>query len=227
MKLLTVDSTTEICGAAVVADGRVIGEMSLNRGQTHTRTIMAVVEALLSVSNLELSAIDCFAVTRGPGSFTGLRIGVSTVKGLAAATGKPMVGVSSLEALAHQAGPGTPLVCAVMDARRSEVYWCLYRREGNRLVQLERERVGRPTDMVPHVDAACLFIGNGVRPYRDVIGIALQPFALFAGDGDHAIRPAAIARIAWGRYLEGTTEAAESFAPVYLRKSDAERSASG
>ena len=222
MKLLAVDTATEICGVALAVDGHVSAELILSSGETHTRCVMGAIQALLSVSGLAVSDIDLFAVTRGPGSFTGLRIGISTVKGLALASGAPMVGISSLDVIAHQAGGGTPLVCALLDARRNEVYWCLYRRDGETLVRQKDERVGRADDIAMYIDDTCLFIGNGVPPYRKVFENCLERRAVFAGPHANSIRPAVMARLAWERYQAGQLDDVSTFAPVYLRKSDAE-----
>ena len=223
MKLLAVDTATEICGIALAENGRVTAELILDRGETHTRSIMEAVQAVLSADRLRISQIDVFAVTRGPGSFTGLRIGISTVKGLAAAGGKPVVGISSLAVLAHQAAVGTPLVCPLMDARRKEVYWRLYRRNGHLLKPLDKEQVGPAGDIVSAVAESCLFIGNGVAQYRSTIERGLENLAVFAGKNENNIRPAVLAQLAWDRYQTGGWDDLDSFSPVYLRKSDVEQ----
>ena len=227
MNLLAVDTATEICGVALAVDGQVSAQLTLNFGQTHTRSIMGAIDALLSVSRLQIADIDLFVVTRGPGSFTGLRIGISTVKGLAVATGKPMVGISSLDVIAHQAAGGTQLVCPLMDARRKEVYWSLFRRHGENLVRQGNERVGSAEDIAMHIDDTCFFIGNGVPNYRHVLESSLQQAVVFAGQDDNAIRPGGLARLGWQRYQAGRFDDVEAFTPVYLRKSDAERNKMG
>jgi tRNA threonylcarbamoyladenosine biosynthesis protein TsaB len=222
MNLLAIDTATEICGVALVEDGKVTGELILDGGTTHTRTVMQAVQALLSVHNRKPSDIDCLGVTRGPGSFTGLRIGISTVKGLAVAMGRPLVSVSSLEVIAHQAPAGTPLVCSVLDARRQEVYWSLYRRFGDKWTAEGVEHVGRADDIAAHIDDECTFIGNGVPLYRDVIEGHLRQPGVFVAGRNNAIRPSVLARLCWCQYKKGKGNAVGTFAPVYLRKSDAE-----
>jgi tRNA threonylcarbamoyladenosine biosynthesis protein TsaB len=222
MILLALDTATTVCGASLSRDGSVIGELMLNRGGTHTRAVMDAVRALLSVSGLQIGDIDLFAVTRGPGSFTGLRIGISTVKGLAVAARKPVVGISTLEVLAHQAPVGTPLVCPVLDARRKEVYWSLYRSEGGRLVPKRSEQAGSPGDIAPFIDDDCTFIGNGVQPYAGSIQAGLDRPMVLAGMGNDVVRPAVLARLGWMRYIDDDLDDAAAFAPTYLRKSDAE-----
>lgn len=220
--LLAVDTATEICGVALVADGRVQSELILDRGETHTRSIMAAIDAILSINNIKVPAVDAYAVTRGPGSFTGLRIGISTVKGLAMATGKPVVGVSSLEVLAYQASGQSPLVCPVMDARRNEVYWSLYERKGAQVSSIADELVGPASDIANRIDDDCYFIGNAVPIYRSKLSSQLKHPAQWANDEINGIRPAVMARLAWNRLQIGQIEQPQTLTPVYLRKSDAE-----
>lgn len=220
--LLAVDTATEICGVALVVDGRVQSELILNRGETHTKSIMAAIDAILCINHMNAQAVDAYAVTRGPGSFTGLRIGISTVKGLAMATGKPVVGVSSLEVLAHQASGQSPLVCPVMDARRNEVYWSLYARNGEQVSSIAAEQVGPASDLADGIDAGCYFIGNAVPLYRSKLSARLKHPAQWANDEMNGIRPAVLARLAWNRLKIGKMEQPQTLEPVYLRKSDAE-----
>lgn len=220
--MLAVDTATESCGVCIVADGRVQTELCLNHGETHARHILHAVDAVLSLSRMSLADIDAFAVTKGPGSFTGLRIGISTVKGLAFAAGKPVVGVSSLEILARQAGYGTQLVCPMMDARRKELYWRIYRREGDDLVSQTNEQVGPLDRLTGQIDGSCLFIGNATALYATQVARRLKHNAQWAPANDNDIRPAVLARLAWDLFQQGRCVDAETFVPVYLRKSDAE-----
>jgi tRNA threonylcarbamoyladenosine biosynthesis protein TsaB len=220
--LLAVDTATEICGIALVVDGRVHAELILSRGITHTQSVLSATDAVLAITGLKTGDLDAYAVTRGPGSFTGLRIGISTVKGLAFATAKPMVGISSLAVLAHQAPGSADLVCPMMDARRNEVYWTLYRRGNDGMKAIMAERVGPATGIVGAVQEACQFIGNGVPSYRSVIQSALNYPAQWAGSELNSLRPAVLARLAWQRFEAGDTDDPRTFEPVYLRKSDAE-----
>ncbi|MEJ2037554.1 MAG: tRNA (adenosine(37)-N6)-threonylcarbamoyltransferase complex dimerization subunit type 1 TsaB, partial [Desulfosarcinaceae bacterium] len=129
MRILAVDTSTEACAVALTQGEQLLGEITLGHGQTHARFLMQAVHDLFSLTGTALNDVQGFVVGRGPGSFTGLRIGISTVKGLAMAAGKPLVGISSLSVLAHQASGKQVLVCPMLDARRKEVYWTLYRIE--------------------------------------------------------------------------------------------------
>ena len=116
MRLLALDTATETCGIALLVDGGIQAELNFFHGQTHAKHLMSGVEAVLELTGVPLNDIDGFAVTRGPGSFTGLRIGISTVKGLALAMGKPVVGISSLDVLARQADNSQEWICPMIDA---------------------------------------------------------------------------------------------------------------
>jgi tRNA threonylcarbamoyladenosine biosynthesis protein TsaB len=222
MRLLAVDTATEICGVALATDGDLEAEVVLHHGQTHTRHIIPAIEAVLDQARVSLSAVDAFVVTRGPGSFTGLRIGISTVKGLAMATGKPMVGISTLAVLAHQAQGRSELVCPIIDARRNELYWALYERRKTGLQARMPETVG-PAGLIPgHIDAPCFFIGNGVLSYQSHIQEKIDGPSLWASPEQGHIQPAVLARLGLEKLRAGRTDDLLTFGPVYLRKSDAE-----
>jgi tRNA threonylcarbamoyladenosine biosynthesis protein TsaB len=222
--LLAVDTATEICGVALAVDGWVKAELILSNGVTHTQSIMAAIETVLTMTGMEIGSIDGYAVTRGPGGFTGLRIGISTVKGLALATAKPMVGISSLEVLAHQAPADAGLVCTMMDARRNELYWALYQRQGGDVKSILAEKVGPAAQLAAKIDHPCYFIGNAVAQYQSEIEHQLTKPAQWANRELNGIRPSVLAQLARQRFLKGAFDDIRNFTPVYLRKSDAELS---
>ena len=136
MKILAVDSSALVASAALCEDERLLAEYTLNNKNTHSETLLPMIESLLSFFSLEVGDVDIFAVSSGPGSFTGVRIGAATVKGLAFASGKPCVGVSTLEALAYNLRLYKGLICPVMNARRSQVYTALFRSDGKNVTRL-------------------------------------------------------------------------------------------
>ena len=136
MKILAVDSSALVASAALCEDERLLAEYTLNNKNTHSETLLPMIESLLSFFSLEVGDVDIFAVSSGPGSFTGVRIGAATVKGLAFASGKPCVGVSTLEALAYNLRFYKGLICPVMNARRSQVYTALFRSDGKNVTRL-------------------------------------------------------------------------------------------
>lgn len=222
MQILAVDTATEVCGVALAEDGHLRAELGLALGRTHAKVLMAGINAVLDLAGVDLPAVDAFAVTRGPGSFTGLRIGISTVKGLAVATGKPLVGVTSLSVLAHQASDTAQWVCAMIDARRQEVYWSLHRRQAGKLETVVPEQVGACTDVAVHIDAPCRFIGNGAQLYRDELLEKMGAHFQIASHDEHTIRPGLVARLGGDLLVHQPHEVGHDLTPLYLRKSDAE-----
>ena len=220
--LLAVDTATERCGVALIVDGRVQAALSLDHGETHSRFLLEAVDSILKLNRMAVSDIDAYAVTRGPGSFTGLRIGISTVKGLAFAAGKPILGISSLEALAHQAGGDAPLVCSMMDARRNEVYWRIYLRKEDVLTPVTDEQVGSVQRMVDRIDRPCIVIGNAAVLYAEKLSMISGLVLQWTPAIDNNIHPAMVGHLAWQRLQRGEQDDIENFVAVYLRMSDAE-----
>ena len=136
MKILSVDSSAIVASVAISDDGRLLAEYTLNNKNTHSETLLPMIESLLSFFSMSADDVDLFAVSTGPGSFTGVRIGTATVKGLAFAKGKPCVGVSTLEAIAYNLRFHKGIVCPVMNARRSQVYTAIFRSDGEKLERL-------------------------------------------------------------------------------------------
>ena len=139
MKILAVDSTATAASVAITENGELLAEYTVLNGNTHSETLLPMVESALRVFGLSVAEIDIFALSEGPGSFTGVRIGAATVKGLAFGTEKPCVGVSTLEALAYNLVGYRGLICPVMNARRSQVYTALFRSDGERLERLTED----------------------------------------------------------------------------------------
>ena len=152
MNLLAVDTSTRSCSVAVMTGDRIASELTSVSSRTHTTHLMAMIREALALAHTEPAALDGFAVTVGPGSFTGLRIGISTVKGLAFACGKPCVGISSLEALAAACPPHPHAICSVMDARKGQVYTAVFRQKGAGVLRIGEERAVSPEDLLQGED---------------------------------------------------------------------------
>lgn len=136
MKILSLDSSARVATVALCEDGRLLAEYTVNNGNTHSETLLPMIETMLRHFGATVDDVDLFACSSGPGSFTGVRIGASTIKGLAFAKGKPCVGVSTLEALAENLAGTVGLICPVMNARRAQVYTALFRSDGQTLTRL-------------------------------------------------------------------------------------------
>ena len=222
MKILAVDTATKSCSVAIAQKETILAEVTLMREQTHSKHLMEVIKSVSRLSGTPIADLDGFAVTKGPGSFTGLRIGLATVKGLAAASGKPMVGISSLLCLASQSYVPTFNICPILDARKGEVYWAHYRYDDNQLQQLCPEQVTSPINVLTNIHEPCVFVGNGARLYQEVIGLKLGYLAHFATDSQGIIRGATVAHLGLKRFEKGNIDDASSLTPCYIRRSDAE-----
>jgi tRNA threonylcarbamoyladenosine biosynthesis protein TsaB len=222
MKLLAVDTASQSCGVALMEKDRLLAEMLLVSRETHSVHLMGMIREVSTRSKVPLASVDGFAVSLGPGSFTGLRIGISTLKGLAAALEKPLVGVSTLEALAWQHPlSGSPVV-VLMDARRKEVYAARFRFDFGSLVRETPDQVRDPMAVIGEVAGPCLFVGSGAVLHRDLITAARGEKAHFVPDIQNHLRPSSIASLGWRRLAEGKTRPLENLRPIYIRKSDAE-----
>jgi tRNA threonylcarbamoyladenosine biosynthesis protein TsaB len=222
--LLAIDTATRSCSVGLLSGDRLLAEANRADGQTHSRHLMAMIDAVLAQSRAAVSDLTAIAVTIGPGSFTGLRIGLATAKGLAVAADVPMVGVNTLEALARQAAdPGVERVCPLIDARKGEVYGGIFD-AGRQEAPRARGRlfVCPPEQAAAKIEAPCLFIGDGAQLYRDRIRERLGPLARFAPEGDHSIRAATVGRMARQVLDAGGGCTPGRLVPQYIRRSDAE-----
>jgi len=222
MRILAFDTATRSLSVAVMEDGRLLAEKTTADHRTHSMRLMPWIDASLQTSRLRMSDIDGFAVTVGPGSFTGLRIGISTVKGLVAATAKPVVGVSTLDALAHQSTHETGLICPMLDARKAEVYCCRYLRTPSGVAKVSAEICSPPAGAVAGIDHPCVFIGDGAVAYRRVLAELLGEKALFAQADENVLRAGTVARIAWRRLARNDGDDPAALSPSYIRASDAQ-----
>lgn len=140
MKILAIDCSAVTASVAIMSDGKLLTSFFINAGLTHSQTLMPMVQSALTAVNITLKEIDYFAISAGPGSFTGLRIGIAAVKGMASALNKPCVSVSTLQAMAYNVTQNNAVVCAVMDARCSQVYNAMFRYENGKLQRLTNDR---------------------------------------------------------------------------------------
>ena len=222
MRILAVDTATRTCSVALTEAAEPVVELFYSGSRTHARHLMQMIDAVMRLAESSLADLAAVAVTRGPGSFTGLRIGLSTVKGLAAASGKPVVAVSTLEALAFQADDWRGLICPLIDARRNEVYYSRYRLKDGRLSPVFPESVGSPDKAIKGISEPVMLIGSGARLYRDFFAEKMGDAACFAPHNRHAIQGASVAALALQRLEVGDRDHLESLVPRYIRKSDAE-----
>ena len=222
MKILALDTATQSCSVAIVDDGLLLAELTRANVKTHARHVMDLIENVCRAADLKAQKVDGFAVTIGPGSFTGLRIGVSTIKGLAFSLAKPVAGVSSLDALAWQCAQSAYLICPLLDARKKEVYACRYRFENNELKKEIPETVVTPDEAVSGIREPSIFVGNAAQMYQEKISAELGNLAHFATHGQHTIRASSIAWLSMNGLYRKQTEDIALLVPHYIRRSDAE-----
>ena len=225
MKILAVESSALAAGAALSEDGKLLGEAYLNVGLTHSCTLMPMIESLLRFADVSARDIDLFAVSNGPGSFTGVRIGVSTVKGMAQPLGKPCIGVSTLYAMAHNMLGTDDLICCAMDARCRQVYTALFECADGCIVRLTDDDAVSLDDLCRTLrtyDRRVVFVGDGAalcyNTFRGVLpNITLAPETL------RFQRASSVAAAAWAAGAEQVGVSADELSVSYLRLSQAER----
>ncbi len=223
MKILAVETSTITGGAAIVEDKRLLAEGRLSLKAIHSERLMGLIDLLLKSLKLSIQDMDYLAVSIGPGSFTGLRVGISTVKGLAYAARKGVIPVSTLETLAMNIPFAKDyLICPMLDARRQEVYTALYRQEDENLHALIEERACKVEDILLRIKDKTIFLGDGAEVYRKVIEDSLGSKAVLARDAQMFPSPANAAFLALRGAQRGIAIGAEDISPAYLRKSEAE-----
>lgn len=219
MKILAMDTSAVTATIAAADDNKILGEISFTTSLTHSQTIMPMIDYLLGNLSLSVTDFDLFACSNGPGSFTGLRIGLGTIKGLAYGAGKDVTAVSTLEALAYNIAFTDFVVAPIMDARRGEVYNAMYKFENGVPVCIREPRALSVSHLAREINTKTVFVGDGVLPHREKLSEYLGDNALFAPPNLCLQRAASVAAAAFNH----ASVKAEEISAVYLRKSQAER----
>lgn len=220
MIVLSVDTSTQNACAAIMSHEGLIAEYTISNKKTHSQNIMPMIEDMMQKSGLTMDMIDAFAVTVGPGSFTGLRIGMATVKTFSQVMKKPIVGVSTLEALAESHIMTDNLICPIIDARRGDVYNALYK-EG-KCVQSDRA-ININTLLEEIKGQKVIFVGDGALSYKDIIEETMGDDAIFSPHSTNTTRGANVCQVAFKKLDMGLSDDPYTLNPVYLRVSQAER----
>lgn len=221
-RLLAVCTATRCTSIAVIEDGRVFGEMVMRSPRTHTDLLLPNVRQLLAGLELDIPDFDAFVAVVGPGAFTGLRVGVATVKGLATAADRPTIAISSLLTLAAQFPASHFPICALLDARKSEIYVGRYCQQLDEPVSSHPERVMTPEQLLDEIDEETLFVGDGATVYRPLIEARLGRRAHFAPVSLAEPRAALAAALADREFRAERTIPSGQLTPVYIRRSEAE-----
>lgn len=226
MKILALDSSGLVASAAILEDDNLIAEYTVNYKKTHSQTLLPMIDELVRMTETDLNSVDAIAVAKGPGSFTGLRIGAATAKGLGLALKKPIIGIPTVEGLAMNLYGTNSLICPLMDARRNQVYTGIYRfLEGKLQVVKGQVPVGieEIVDALNIIGEEVVFLGDGVPVYKEVIKERIAVSCHFAPAHLNKQRAAAIGVRAFAYFEKGLFVSADEFKPEYLRLSQAER----
>ena len=224
MLVFGIDTCCMAATAALVAEDRLVAQTVQNNKKTHSQRIMPMIEQMLYQAEIELSDIDCFAAAAGPGSFTGVRIGVATVKALAHAAGKPCVAVSTLQALAINVACFDGIICPIMDARRNQVYNALFKGESMKRITEDRAiSIDELLSALKETEGKIIFNGDGVAVFADKIKEELGERAVFARRMQMMNLAASVAEIGCDMLERGETIEYTELSPQYLRLSQAER----
>jgi len=227
MKALAIDTSTSVAGIAMVDEQGLLAEYMQNDRKTHSQKLVPMLQELLDSMKMTLADVDIFAAVTGPGSFTGLRIGVTTIKALAYAARKPVAGITSLDALANAvaAAEGT-IICPLMDARNNQVYTALYKFQNGLASNISGYIGVHVSELVRQIEeknATVIFTGDGAALHRDFLKIELGDSCIFMPDISLQRMAAPAARMALSLALRGETVSCNELTPFYLRPSQAER----
>lgn len=232
MKILGLDSSGLVASVAVVENDLLLAEYTTDYKKTHSQTLLPMLDELRSMIELDMNTVDAIAIAAGPGSFTGLRIGAATAKGLGLALDKPLVEVPTLEGLAWNLWGTDRLVCPIMDARRNQVYTGVYEfvesGDGFEMRPVVEQKADDIVELVNELNGLgrpVVFLGDGVPVYGKVIAEYCRVPYSFAPAGNNRQRAASVAALGAVYYAQGRTVTAAEHQPEYLRKSQAEREA--
>lgn len=226
MKILALDSSGIVASVAVVEDDNLLGEYTVNYKKTHSQTLLPMLDEVAKMIELDLNTLDAIAVAAGPGSFTGLRIGAATAKGLGLALDKPLISIPTVEGLAYNLYDAKGVICPLMDARRSQVYTGIYRFENHKL-QVVQDQCAVPIEeileKVNQLGEEVIFLGDGVPVFEKTIEEKMQVPYTFAPAHLNKQRASAVAALGLQYYKAGKVQTAAEHKPDYLRVSQAER----
>lgn len=230
MKLLAIESSGLVASIAVLADDKLIGEFTTNLKKTHSQTLLPMLDEVVKMSGISLADIDAIVVSGGPGSFTGLRIGSATAKGLGLALDKPLIQVPTVDGIAYNLFGTSDLICPLMDARRNQVYTGIYTFAGQTFKVLKEQAPLSIEEIISEINQlnqSVIFLGDGVPVYKEFIETHITTEFCFAPPHLGYQRAGAIASLGANYYKEGKLQSAKEHRPKYLRLSQAERELKG
>lgn len=225
MKLLALDSSGLVASVAILDGETLVAEYTLNYKKTHSQTLLPMLDEIVKMTQTELSEVDAIAVAAGPGSFTGLRIGSATAKGLGLALNKPIISVPTLEGIACNFYGTDALICPMMDARRKQVYTGIYSFDTGFHVIKDQEAIAvkELAQLLNTMEGPVTFLGDGVPVYKEILEEELTVTHFYAPANMNRQRAASVGLLGMQYYKEGKAETAADHKPDYLRVSQAER----
>ena len=226
MRILALDSSGLVASVAIVEEEQTVAEYTVNYKKTHSQTLLPMLDEIVKMTDMDLQSIDAVAVAGGPGSFTGLRIGSATAKGLGLALNKPLIHIPTLEGMAYNLYGSSAVICPIMDARRKQVYTGIYRFEEGELKVLEDQTAIAVEELIQKLNEMgeeVVFLGDGVPVYADCLREGLSIPFIFAPANMNRQRASSVGLLGIEYFKQGKTETAREHQPDYLRVSQAER----
>lgn len=227
MKILAVDTSSKVCSVCLSNDKNIIIEKNNNNEKTHSQKLMPLIDEILKETNTNLSDIDLFACSIGPGSFTGLRIGISTIKAFCDVTNKKVIGISSLESLAYNV-TNSGLIASIIDAKNDNVYFSLFNLENGVYILKEKFIADNINNILTilkkYNNSNITFVGDGAIVHQELLKRNFSNI-YFSANNEQTSR--SIAFSAFDKFQKGITQSSSSLMPLYLRKSQAERALDG
>ncbi len=226
MRILAIDSSSMVATVAVTTDGGLNAEYTINHKKTHSQTLLPMIDEICKTIELEMESIDAIAISGGPGSYTGLRIGSATAKGFGLALNKPIINVPTMDALAYNMFSSQYIVCPIMDARRGQVYTGIYRFDGTEMVTIKEQCIIMIDELIYELDKIgmpVMFLGDGVDTQKETIETKMSSEHYYAPASMNRHKASALASLAEIYFQDGKYENAGNHKPEYLRLSQAER----
>ncbi len=226
MTILAIDSSGLVASVAIMTEEAMLAEYTVNYKKTHSQTLLPMINELVTMLEIDLKTIDAIAIAKGPGSFTGLRIGSATAKGLGLALDKPIIEIPTLDALAYNVYGGDFVICPLMDARRNQVYTGLYTIDNGELTVIQEQCAVELPEIIEKVntlDKKVIFLGDGVAAYKNQLEEFVKVTYEFAPSHVAKQRAGAVGVLALSYFRDHKIKTAVEHVPTYLRLSQAER----
>lgn len=226
MKILALDASGIVASVAIASEEEIIAEYTIKHKKTHSQTLLPMIDKVLQFAEVDLKDIEYIAATEGPGSFTGLRIGAATAKGISQALNIPVVNVPTLEALAYNVVDSDKLICPIMDARRGNVFAAMYSRSNGGLEVVRQQEALPIEDLINDINSLgenVIFVGDGINVHHDYIRNYLRVDYVLAPAYIREQKASSVVGVAFDYIKKNQYIQSKDFKPVYLRKSQAER----